>query len=102
MGMPSLSICVTELFTDYDVQAVVRVGSCGGLAPDLGLHDLILASGAYTDSALNRLRFHGLDYAPSLTSGCFARRTTPPRRCLYGPRSACSSAATPSTTLVPS
>ncbi len=64
MGMPSLSICVTELFTDYDVQAVVRVGSCGGLAPDLGLHDLILASGAYTDSALNRLRFHGLDYAP--------------------------------------
>jgi purine-nucleoside phosphorylase len=64
MGMPSLSIYVTELFTDYDVQAVVRVGSCGGLSPGLGLRDLVLASGACTDSSLNRLRFHGLDYAP--------------------------------------
>jgi purine-nucleoside phosphorylase len=64
MGMPSLSIYVTELFAEYDVQAVVRVGSCGALAPTLGLRDLVLASGACTDSSANRVRFHGLDYAP--------------------------------------
>jgi purine-nucleoside phosphorylase len=64
MGLPSLSIYVTELFTEYDVQAVVRVGSCGALAEDLGLRDLVIASGACTDSAMNKIRFEGLDYAP--------------------------------------
>ena len=31
MGVPSLSIYVTELFKDYDVQTAIRVGTCGGL-----------------------------------------------------------------------
>jgi len=64
MGQPSLSIYAHELFESYDAQAVVRVGSCGGLAPDLGLRDLVLASGACTDSSMNKIRFEGLDYAP--------------------------------------
>jgi len=64
MGLPSLSIYATELFTEYDVQTLVRVGSCGALAPELGLRDLVIASGACTDSATNRIRFEGLDYAP--------------------------------------
>lgn len=64
MGQPSISIYVTELFADYDVQQVVRVGSCGALAPSLELRDLVLAVSASTDSAANRLRFHGLDFAP--------------------------------------
>jgi purine-nucleoside phosphorylase len=64
MGLPSLSIYVTELFTEYDVQTVVRVGSCGALAEDLRLRDLVIASGACTDSAMNKIRFEGLDYAP--------------------------------------
>jgi purine-nucleoside phosphorylase len=63
MGQPSISIYVTELFADYAVQQVVRVGSCGALAPSLGLRDLVLAVSASTDSAANRLRFHGLDFA---------------------------------------
>ena len=29
-----------------------------------GVRDIVLASGACTDSGMNRLRFHGLDYAP--------------------------------------
>jgi purine-nucleoside phosphorylase len=65
MGQPSLSIYVHELFTEYGVQQVVRVGSCGALAPGLGLRDIVLAITASTDSAMNRLRFEGLDYAPS-------------------------------------
>ena len=64
MGLPSLSIYVTELFTEYDVRSVVRVGSCGALSEELRLRDLVIASGACTDSSMNRIRFEGLDYAP--------------------------------------
>jgi purine-nucleoside phosphorylase len=64
MGMPSISIYLNELFSDYDVQSVVRVGSCGALTEELGLRDMVIASGACTDSAMNRIRFEGLDYAP--------------------------------------
>ena len=64
MGMPSISIYVNELFKEYDVQAVTRVGSCGALSPELALRDLVIASGACTDSSMNRITFEGLDYAP--------------------------------------
>jgi purine-nucleoside phosphorylase len=64
MGLPSLSIYVNELFREYDVRTVVRVGSCGALTEDLALRDLVIASGACTDSSMNRIRFEGLDYAP--------------------------------------
>jgi purine-nucleoside phosphorylase len=63
MGLPSLSIYVNELFTEYDVRSVVRVGSCGALSEDLRLRDLVIASGACTDSSMNRIRFEGLEYA---------------------------------------
>lgn len=64
MGQPSMAIYVNELFRDYDVQQVVRIGSCGALTEEVGLRDVVLGIGACTDSSMNRLRFHGLDYAP--------------------------------------
>jgi purine-nucleoside phosphorylase len=64
MGQPSMSIYVNELFKEYDVQRIIRVGSCGAVTENVGLRDVVIASGACTDSSLNRLRFHGLDYAP--------------------------------------
>jgi len=64
MGLPSISIYLTELFEQYDVQSVVRVGSCGALSEELALRDVVIASGACTDSSVNRIRFEGLDYAP--------------------------------------
>jgi purine-nucleoside phosphorylase len=64
MGQPSTAIYVNELFREYDVQQVVRVGSCGALTERVALRDVVLAMGACTDSSMNRLRFHGLDYAP--------------------------------------
>ncbi len=64
MGLPSISIYLNELFADYDVQSVIRVGSCGALTPELRLRDVVIASGACTDSSVNRIRFEGLDYAP--------------------------------------
>lgn len=64
MGQPSMAIYVNELLDDYGVSTIVRVGSCGALSDRLAVRDLVLASGACTDSAMNRIRFDGLDYAP--------------------------------------
>ena len=64
MGQPSLAIYANELFTQYDVQAIIRVGSCGAMTERLAVRDLVIASGACTDSSMNRIRFEGLDYAP--------------------------------------
>ena len=64
MGQPSLAIYANELFNDYDVQSIIRVGSCGALTEKLKIRDIVIASGACTDSSMNRIRFEGLDYAP--------------------------------------
>ncbi len=65
MGQPSLAIYATELFQEYGVEQLVRVGSCGALAESLRTRDIVLAMSAATDSSMNRLRFHGLDFAPT-------------------------------------
>jgi purine-nucleoside phosphorylase len=64
MGLPSFSIYANELFREYGVRTAIRVGSCGALTEDLALRDLVIASGACTDSSMNKIRFEGLDYAP--------------------------------------
>jgi purine-nucleoside phosphorylase len=63
MGIPSASIYATELIKDYGVRRLVRVGSCGGLGPDIALRDVVLAAGACTDSQVNRARYGGQDFA---------------------------------------
>ena len=63
MGVPSLSIYVTELFQDFNVQTAIRVGTCGGLG-DTQLFDIIIAMAASTDSGINRRMTGGLDFAP--------------------------------------
>lgn len=50
MGMPSIGIYSHELFAFYDVQKIIRIGSCGGLAEHVHLRDLIIVQGACTDS----------------------------------------------------
>lgn len=65
MGLPSSSIYAHELLDEYGATTLVRVGSAGALADSLRLRDVVAASGASTDSAMNRQRFDGLiDYAP--------------------------------------
>ena len=64
MGQPTLAIYANELFREYDVQSIIRVGSCGALTEKVAMRDLVIASGACTDSSMNRIRFEGLDYAP--------------------------------------
>jgi purine-nucleoside phosphorylase len=65
MGMPSISIYAHELFDYYGVKQIIRVGTCGGLLADMQIGDLVLASAASTDSAMNRQRFGGWDYSAS-------------------------------------
>ncbi|RSM72780.1 purine-nucleoside phosphorylase [Actinoplanes sp. ATCC 53533] len=65
MGMPSASIYTHELINEYGAKSLIRIGSCGALAEDLNLGDVIAAIGSATDSNMNRVRFDGLvDYAP--------------------------------------
>jgi purine-nucleoside phosphorylase len=65
MGVPSISIYVHELINEFGAKNLVRIGSCGALQPDLQLMDVVLAQSACTDSHINRLRFQGMDYAPT-------------------------------------
>ncbi len=50
MGMPSIGIYSHELYHMYGVETIVRVGSAGGYADHVQVHDIVLAMGACTDS----------------------------------------------------
>ncbi len=63
MGIPSCSIYATELITEYGVENIIRVGTCGAVSPDVKVLDVIIGMGASTDSAVNRTRFKGYDFA---------------------------------------
>lgn len=63
MGIPSVSIYAKELITDYGVQRLIRVGSCGAVRDDVAVRDVVIGLGASTDSAVNRTRFMGHDFA---------------------------------------
>jgi purine-nucleoside phosphorylase len=69
MGIPSASIYITELIRSYGVKRLVRVGSAGGLTTDVPLRGIILASGACTDSGVNRARYGGWDFAATADYG---------------------------------
>lgn len=51
MGMPSIGIYSYELFTVYDVQKIIRVGSAGAYCDRLKLRDVILADSAWSESS---------------------------------------------------
>lgn len=49
MGMPSMGIYCYELFKIYDVDTIIRIGSCGAYSKDLNLFDIILSENCYTE-----------------------------------------------------
>jgi purine-nucleoside phosphorylase len=51
MGQPSIGIYSYELFKFYDVDAIIRVGSCGSFHPDLHVRDIVIAMGACTNGS---------------------------------------------------
>lgn len=50
MGMPSMGIYSYELFKFYDVDNIIRIGSCGAYKPELKLFDIILSNSAFSES----------------------------------------------------
>lgn len=51
MGQPSIGIYSHELFAEYDVDAIIRVGSCGSFHPDLHVRDIVIAMGSCTNGS---------------------------------------------------
>lgn len=50
MGMPSIGIYSYELFTEFDVDAIIRIGTCGSYQKNVHVSDVVIAQGACTDS----------------------------------------------------
>ncbi len=50
MGMPSMGIYSFELFSFYDVDNIIRIGSAGSIREDVRVRDLVLGIGACTNS----------------------------------------------------
>ena len=51
MGCPSIGIYSYELFTQYGVDNIIRIGSAGAISPDLKLRDVVAGMGACTNSS---------------------------------------------------
>ena len=67
MGIPSISIYVNELFKDFGVKRAIRIGTAGSIQEKLKIRDIVIATAACTDSGANRIRFRGMDFAPTST-----------------------------------
>lgn len=50
MGMPSVGIYSYELFKFYNVENIIRIGSCGSYKPELNLFDIILSENVFSES----------------------------------------------------
>ena len=50
MGMPSMGIYCYELYKNYEVENIIRIGSCGCYKPELKLFDIILANKVFSES----------------------------------------------------
>lgn len=51
MGMPSIGIYSWELYSEYGVENIVRIGSAGSYSSRLNVMDVVLADSAYSDSS---------------------------------------------------
>lgn len=51
MGMPSIGIYSYELYKDYGVENIIRIGSAGSYVKNLHVYDVVLATGAYSESS---------------------------------------------------
>lgn len=61
MGIPSVSIYAMELYTQYDVKRIVRVGTCGAISRDVAVRDVVVATAAHTNSSVATLLVPGIN-----------------------------------------
>lgn len=70
MGMPSVGIYCYELYKYYDVDTIIRIGSCGGYSKDLNLFDIILSENCFSEGnyalTLNNEDCHVVSSTPSV------------------------------------
>jgi len=70
MGQPSIGIYSYELFKFFDVENIIRIGSCGAYTKDLDLYDTVLAEAAYSESTFAKVQggeeSHTLDASSKL------------------------------------
>ena len=66
IGIPSMSIYITELMKDYGVKTLIRVGSAGSYQEDVKIRDIVVALSTSTDSNINNRRFKGASFAPTV------------------------------------
>lgn len=60
MGIPTLSIYATELYREYGVQRICRVGTCGGISSKVKVRDVVIGSSAHTNSQVATIDAPGL------------------------------------------
>lgn len=54
MGCPSIGIYSYELYTEYDVDSIIRIGTCGGYSTELKLYDVVNVEAAVSESSYAR------------------------------------------------
>lgn len=67
MGIPSISIYTNELISEYGVKTLFRVGTSGGMSPDVHVRDVVLAQAASTDSSIIHNTFGGGIYYAAIS-----------------------------------
>ena len=73
MGIPSMSIYITELMKDYGVKTLIRVGSAGSYQEEVKIRDIVVALSTSTDSNINNRRFKGASFAPTVNSDLLSK-----------------------------
>lgn len=57
MGQPSIGIYSYELFSEFGVEAIIRIGSAGSYSESLKVYDVVLANSAYSESSFAKVAF---------------------------------------------
>ncbi len=65
MGIASAIIYYYELFKFYEVDTIIRIGTCGSLQKSIGLKDIIIATASSTDSSITRDSFGRFNFCPT-------------------------------------
>lgn len=55
IGIPSISLYVHELFNFYDVDMIIRTGTCGSITDGVNVGDIIIPGQAFTTSNFGEL-----------------------------------------------
>ena len=79
MGMPSIGIYSYELYSQYGVENIIRIGSAGSYTDKAKLFDVVLATGAYSES--NYAVTQSGDTDDIQTPQCRAEQRPAPQRC---------------------